>query len=139
MTNHRRIQTFAVAVMAAVAFAVSTVPVLGAARVPGTSPVRRAPFAWPGVFDLVGTGFPDGERKAVIHIARADTSYSLLSLEGPPGSLVRFRVTGDSAHVVWNLGGGELMVVDLRGVGDSLTGVWASGDWTGPLRGVRRP
>lgn len=98
----------------------------------------RVAFAWPGVYDLVGSGFPDGERRAVMHIARTDTSYALVSVQGPPGALVRFRVSGDSAHIVWDLGG-ESMVVDLRGSGDSLTGEWQSGDWSGPLRGARRP
>jgi len=95
-------------------------------------------FRWPGVFDLVATGFPDGERAAVIHIARSDTSYSLVTLQGPPGTLVRFTVVGDSAHVSWNLGR-ELMFVDLHGAGDSLTGQWASGEWSGVVRGARRP
>lgn len=73
-----------------------------------------------------------------MHIARNDTSYTLVSLQGPPGTLVRFQVSGDSARVVWNLGGAEMMVVDLRGTADSLTGEWTSGDWFGPVRGVRR-
>ena len=147
MSLHTRMQTWAVGALSIVAFASSTFPALhGAARPqPATAATHlgattpRAAFAWPGVFDLVGTGFPDGERRAVVQIARSDTSYSLVSLQGPPGALVRFRVAGDSAHVVWNLGGGEMMVVDLHGRGDSLSGEWTSGDWTGPIRGVRRP
>jgi opacity protein-like surface antigen len=42
-------------------------------------------FDWAGTYDLVGTGFPDGERRAVMTIARADTSYALASLQGQPG------------------------------------------------------
>ena len=100
--------------------------------------IPTSAFTWPGVFDLVATGYPDGERAAVIHIARRDTSYALVSLQGPPGTLVRFTVVGDSAHVSWNLGR-ELMFVDLHGAGDSLTGQWTSGEWSGVIRGARRP
>lgn len=94
-------------------------------------------FDWSGVYDLIGDGFPDGERRAVMEIARKDTAYTLVSLQGPPGALVQFRVNGDSAHVVWNLGT-DLMVGDLRGAGDSLTGVWSMSEWSGFLRGTRR-
>jgi hypothetical protein len=94
-------------------------------------------FSWTGTYDLVGTGFPDGERRAVIQVARADTSYTLASLQGPPGSLVSFSIVGDSAHVVWNLGA-EQMLVDLRGTGDSLVGRWATNEWNGDLLGFRR-
>ena len=100
--------------------------------------IPTSEFTWPGVFDLVATGFPDGERAAVMHIARSDTSYSLVALQGPPGTLIRFTVVGDSAHVSWNLGR-ELMFVDLHGTGDSITGQWASGEWSGVVRGARRP
>jgi hypothetical protein len=137
MNLQRSIQrwTFGALVTVAVAAPVSPTAA-GALQETG---VTRAPsvFQWPGVFDLVATGYPDGERKAVMHIARTDTSYSLVSLQGPPGVLMRFTVSGDSAHVVWNLGTG-VMVVDLRGAGDSLTGEWESGDWSGTLRGTRR-
>jgi uncharacterized cupredoxin-like copper-binding protein len=94
-------------------------------------------FDWSGIYDLIGTGFPDGERNAVIHIARQDSAYNFVSLQGPPGTLMQFRVNGDSAHVTWNLGT-DIMVVDLRGAGDSLTGIWAMSEWSGFLRGTRR-
>lgn len=102
-----------------------------------TSRVPAAKFSWPGVFDLVGTGFPDGDRVAVLQIARTDTAYSLVALQGPPGSLMRFQVSGDSAHVRWNLGY-EVMVVDLRGSGDSLYGMWSAGESAGFITGARR-
>jgi hypothetical protein len=70
-------------------------------------------------------------------IGKEDTSYTLVSLKGPPGALVSFSVAGDSAHVVWNLGS-EAMFVDLRGTGDSLNGEWATRDFRGELRGARR-
>jgi hypothetical protein len=94
-------------------------------------------FSWTGTFDLVGTGFPDGERRAVMQVARADTTYTLASLQGPPDGLVTFSIVGDSAHVVWNLGA-EQMLVDLRGAGDSLVGRWSTNDWSGEVRGIRR-
>ena len=94
-------------------------------------------FAWPGVYDLIGTGFPEGDRAAVMHIAQRDTGYSLVALQGPPGRLMRFSVTGDSAQVSWFLGSAT-MVVDLRGAGDSLTGQWSSGELSGLIRGSRR-
>jgi hypothetical protein len=94
-------------------------------------------IAWPGVYDLVGTGFPEGDRAAVMHIAQRDTGYSLVTLQGPPGRLMRFNVAGDSAHVTWFLGSAT-MVVDLRGSGDSLTGQWSSGELSGLIRGSRR-
>jgi len=50
---------------------------------------------------------------------------------------MHFAVSGDSAHVSWFLGH-EIMTVDLRGAGDSLTGEWASGELSGPIRGTRR-
>ena len=94
-------------------------------------------FIWTGTYDLVGTGFPDGERHAVMEIRRADTSYTLASLQGPPGSLVSFKVTSDSARVVWDLGT-EQMLMDLRGIGDSLIGEWSTSEWSGEVRGIRR-
>jgi hypothetical protein len=94
-------------------------------------------FDWSGVYDLVGDGFPDGERRAVMQIARKDTSFTLVSVQGPPGALAQFRVNSDSAHIMWNLGT-DLMVVDLRGAGDSLSGVWSMSEWSGFLRGTRR-
>ena len=95
------------------------------------------PFAWAGVYDLMGTGFPEGDRSAVMHIAQRDTGYALIALQGPPGRLMRFNVAGDSAHVSWLLGA-EIMVVDLRGAGDSLTGQWSSGESSGLIHGTRR-
>jgi hypothetical protein len=96
-----------------------------------------ATFAWPGIYDLVGTGFPEGDRNAVLEIARNDTSYTLLKLQGPPGQIAIFQVTGDRAHIVWNLGP-DLMYVDLRGTRDSVAGEWYIGDDSGSIRGARR-
>ena len=122
-------------------FIVAAVLIVGVSRVATSSAaalkVLPFQFSWTGTYDLVGTGFPDGERRAVMQIARADTSYTLASLLGPPGSLVTFNVIGDSAHVVWNLGT-EHMLVDLRGSGDSLVGRWTTNDWSGELLGFRR-
>ena len=94
-------------------------------------------FNWSGIYDLIGTGFPEGDRYAVMEIARQDTAYKFVSLDGPPGTLLQFRVKGDSAHVMWHLGT-DVMVVDLRGAGDSVSGLWAMSEWSGTLRGTRR-
>ncbi len=136
--SFHRISMRALAAVTAVALAGLFSPLPGhtAAREVVAS-ASRGPFMWAGIFDVTATGYPDGERKAVMHVARTDTTYSLVSLQGPPGSLVRFHVAGDSAHVVWNLGT-SMMVVDLRGSGDSLAGEWSSGDWSGTVRGLRR-
>jgi hypothetical protein len=137
MNSQRSIQRWTLGALATVAVVGPISPI--AARASHEASVTPAPteFHWPGVFDMVATGYPDGERKAVMQIARTDTTYSLVSLQGPPGALMRFTVSGDSAHVLWNLGNG-VMVVDLRGAGDSLTGEWESGDWSGAVRGIRR-
>jgi hypothetical protein len=115
--------------------------VFGASGVATSSatPLKAFPtsFSWAGTHDIVGTGSPDGERRAVMHIARADTSYTLASLQRPPGTLVSFSIIGDSAHVVWNRGA-EPMLADLRGAGDSLVGRWATNEWSGELLGFRR-
>ena len=95
-------------------------------------------FYWPGIYDLVGTGFQDGERRAVMHIRRSDTSYVLIELEGPPGELLGFDVAGDSAHVIWDMSG-AVMVVDLHGVRDSVYGKWSIGERSGDIYGARRP
>jgi hypothetical protein len=102
--------------------------------------VHREPvavFEWTGIFDMIGTGFPDGERRAVMAISRQDSAYALSMLQGPPGELESLAVVGDSAHVVWNLGPEE-MLIDLRGTGDSLVGVWSTADWRCEVKGARR-
>lgn len=100
-------------------------------------PTPVASFSWPGIYDLVGSGFPDGDRYAVMHVARDDSSYSLVALEGPPGELIAFRVNGDSAHVTWNMNG-PVMRVALHGVRDSVHGRWSIGEQSGPMVGARR-
>ena len=96
-----------------------------------------ASFSWPGTYDIVGSGFPEGERKAVMEIGQTGTSYTLQKLIGPPGNATLFEVIGDRARIVWNLGT-ELMYVDLRGRRDSLAGEWFIGDEGGQIRGARR-
>jgi hypothetical protein len=72
-----------------------------------------------------------------MQIAKADTSYTLVSLQGPPGNASIFQVVGDRAHIVWNLGR-DLMYVDLRGSRDSVAGEWYIGDESGSIRGAPR-
>jgi hypothetical protein len=130
--------------LAAIALATPTHAGLGqaiatdssAARIGAATPSAEA-FDWTGIFDVVGTGFPDGERRAVMAISPQDTSYTLHMLQGPPGDLKSLKVKGDSANVVWDLGPEE-MFIDLRGIGDSLMGEWSTSDWRGDVRGLRR-
>jgi hypothetical protein len=122
----------------AAALACSTAP---ATRAPVASAAPPAPAAgWPGTYDVVGTGFPEGEREAVLTVARRDTGYAVVSLDGPSGRLRSARFVGDSAHVVWDLGaGGRTMTMQMRSARDSLTGVWAIGAQQGRIHGRRRP
>ena len=93
-------------------------------------------FAWRGVYDVVGDGFPEGMRSAIIIITPRDTSFDF-SIEGPPGTLMSATFVGDSLHVVWDMYG-EPMHVDLQGVADSLDGRWRIGDRGGRVWGNRR-
>jgi hypothetical protein len=96
-------------------------------------------FAWPGTYDLVGTGFPEGSRRAVLQITRRDTTYSVTALMGPPGSPVSVRVTGDTARIVWDFENEDPpMFIELLGAGDSLTGRWTIGTLGGTVSGRRR-
>jgi hypothetical protein len=94
------------------------------------------PFAWTGVFDIVGDGFPDGMRSAIIIVTPRDTSFDFF-IEGPPGTLMSSRFDRDSLHVLWDMYG-EPMYVELRGVADSLDGRWRIGDRGGRIWGARR-
>jgi hypothetical protein len=106
------------------------------------APARAAAHDWSGTYDLVATGFPDGERDAVMTVARRDTGHALTSLAGPPGRLLLARFAGDSAHLLWELGAGEtarqVMSVGMRAAGDSLSGRWAIGERQGLVHGRRR-
>lgn len=93
-------------------------------------------FDWPGTYDLIGTGFHNGERFATMTVTRHDTSYSV-SLDGPPGVLHSLRITGDSAQVVWDMRE-MLMHVHLVGDDDDLSGKWRIGNDSGTVFGTRR-
>jgi hypothetical protein len=98
--------------------------------------IARPQFAWPGIYDLVGQGFPEGERRATLIVERRDTAL-VTNVEGPPGRLISSRFTGDSAQLVWSLPT-DLMYVEVQGIGDQLTGQWTIGYQTGNLSGTRR-
>jgi hypothetical protein len=98
---------------------------------------HAAPFSWPGTYHLVGTGFPDGTREAVMRFTQRDSLYDVTALSGPPGAALLVRVADDSAHILWDLEG-STMVVDLHGHGDSVTGHWYIEDRGGPIMGKRR-
>jgi hypothetical protein len=94
------------------------------------------PFAWAGTFDVIGDGFPDGMRSAIITITPRDTVFDFF-IEGPPGTLMSSMFAGDSLHVVWDMLGVP-MYVDLRGAADSLDGQWRMADRGGRIWGTRR-
>jgi hypothetical protein len=99
------------------------------------TPVSAAKTDWVGTYQLVGSGFPEGDRRAQLIIARRDTTHAV-SVAGPPGRLVSFWLVGDSALVVWGLPD-ELMEVRLRQRGDSVHGVWQVAHSKGAIRGAR--
>ena len=112
--------------------------VLGALALSAAAFARpAAPFSWPGTYHLIGTGFPEGSREAVLQFTKRDSLYQVTALAGPPGAALLVRVVDDSAHILWDLEG-ETMVVDLRGTGDSVTGRWYIEDQGGPIVGKRR-
>ena len=43
--------------------------------------VPAPPFSWPGVYDIVGTQFPEGSRRAMLTVERTDSTYRV-SIEG---------------------------------------------------------
>ena len=116
--------------LAAVALTLSPIAVFAAATYA---------FQWPGTYDLVGTGFSNGTRYAVLQIGRRDTTYTVTALEGPPGGAVSLKINGDTARILWNLGTGEPpMYVELLGAGDSVAGRWTMGALSGLVGGHRR-
>ena len=111
-------------------------PTLPAAR------AAAAPFPFAGTWHVVGAGFPEGPRDAVMVIMQRDTAYTMRFVSGaPPGRLRSMSVAGDSVHVYWELDDGEfteLMTLNLRGVRDSLVGRWELGYMGGAFTGMRR-
>jgi len=109
---------------------------------PSTARGAAAPFPFAGTWHVVGTGFPEGARDAVMAIAERDSGYTLCFVTGGPlGRLLSMRVAGDSAHLRWEIDDGErtdVMTIRMRGVRDSLVGTWAIGDTGGALTGARR-
>ena len=98
--------------------------------------VETPHFAWPGTYDILGDNFPEGLRTAIMTVTARDSSYDFF-IVGPPGVLRESKVSGDSAHVIWDMFG-EPMYVDVRGVADSLDGRWRIGDQSGHVWGTRR-
>ena len=115
---------------------------------PTVRALPNAPLAWEGTWELVATGFPaappaGSERRATLVVTRRDTAHAL-HLEGPPGALVAYTLTGDSAHVLWDLAPRgvperDILAVFLHGAGDTLRGRWELRDASGPVTGRRRP
>ena len=136
--------------MSVAAFAVSgcTAPVPGAAApvtgtpAPSVARAVAAPFPFAGTWHVVGAGFPEGARDAVMAIVQRDSAYTVQFVSGgPPGRLLSMHVAGDSAHVRWEIDDGDrtdVMTVQVRGVRDSLVGTWRIGTTGGALIGARR-
>jgi hypothetical protein len=103
---------------------------------PKVPPVR----SWAGFYDLIGTGFPEGERAAMLIVSGPDTAYTAI-LQGPPGHLAELRVGRDSLRFAWDLEDGSVpFVVRLgRSASDSVSGTWIQGTNGGLVRGKWRP
>ena len=79
MTNLSLLKTGAAVTIVAAALA-STSRVTTASATPA---YEATSFAWSGVYDLVGTGFPDGQRNAVMYISKEDkTEWSTVDWQG---------------------------------------------------------
>jgi hypothetical protein len=124
-------------VAAACAAAMPEPPAPPAKDAPARGAAAAAEFEWPGTYEIVGHGFPEGDRHATMTITRQDTTYAL-SLYGPPGQLRSLRIAGDSAHVAWDFGDASVMLVQLRGEGDELRGRWILEELTGAIEGLRQ-
>jgi hypothetical protein len=96
--------------------------------------------SWEGIYDLIGSGFPEGDRAATLVITRPDTGYAA-TLQGPPGQMAEFRIGRDSLSLIWDLqdGTAPFQVRLGRTATDSVTGTWTSGVNNGFVRGMRRP
>lgn len=101
-----------------------------------------APYPFTGFWHVVGAGFPEGARDAVMSIVQRDSTFAVRFVSGgPPGRLLSMKVAGDSAAIDWeidNEGRLEVMSVNVRGVRDSLVGTWRIGSRGGPLTGSRQ-
>jgi len=102
-----------------------------------TPPPARS---WVGIYDLVGSGFPEGDRSATLIVSGPDTAYAA-SLQGPPGHMVEFQAGRDSVVFLWDLEDGSVpFEVRLgRTDPDSVRGTWSQGPNGGLARGSRRP
>jgi len=103
---------------------------------PPAPPVR----SWVGTYDLLGTGFPEGDRTARLVISGPDTAYAAI-LQGPPGHMAEFRPGRDSVVFSWDLEDGEVpfqVRLGRRTGSDSVTGTWSQGINGGQVRGMWR-
>lgn len=119
------------------AAAVAHAPAPDAARDTTTVPAVTATapaetYDWTGSFELVGHGFPDGDRIAVLDVERLATGELAMRFQvGPPGRARHVEAHGNTLHVEWELvavtGATEIMNVRLEGDGDRIAGEWAIG------------
>jgi hypothetical protein len=103
---------------------------------PTPPPVR----SWAGVYNLIGSGFPEGDRAATLFISGPDTAYTAY-IEGPPGHLAELRTGRDSLAFSWDLedGSAPFQVRLGRSASDSVSGSWIQGTNGGLVRGSWRP
>jgi hypothetical protein len=60
-------------------------------------------------------------------------------VDGPRGTLLSSVYSRDTLFIVWDLGGGEQMLVDLQLEDDHLACSWRIGSQRGEVIGARRP
>lgn len=94
--------------------------------------------SWSATWDLVGTGFDDGFRTAVLTTERHDEDCAC-QVQGPPGGMVASGFSRDTLYITWDFGTDEQMYVDLHLEGDHLAGAWRMGTERGEIVGTRRP
>lgn len=87
---------------------------------------------WTGSYELVGHGFPDGDRIAVVDIERLTTGALAMRFQvGPPGHARHIEAQGNVLRVEWQLvevtGASQLMNVRLEAEGDRVAGEWTIG------------
>lgn len=87
-------------------------------------------YDWVGSYELVGHGFPEGDRIAVSHVERLPSGELAIRFEvGPPGYARHIEAHGNTMRVEWMIedvtGATAPMIVTLEADGDRISGEWA--------------
>ena len=107
--------------------------------VTATAPAES--YDWTGSYELIGHGFPDGDRVAVSHVDRLPSGKLTIRFEvGPPGYARHIEAQGNTMRVEWMVeqvtGATAPMIVTLRADGDRIAGEWSMPPrLTGPIDG----